>query len=385
MRVYANSKARLLSCAALVSILATPVAAQQTTQPSNPLTMLGRLIFGAGTARIAIDVPQAVTALEQEDIDRAQADTVGDVVESVPGVSTVGSESPFGESYNIRGIGSGGAADEPRIIMQIDGVNRYYEQYRVGSLFTDPEFFERIEILRGPSSSTLYGSGAIAGVIAMDTIDAEDVLEDESDPFAFRQRLQYSDNGDGVLSTSFLAFRPDDQFSALIGYSYRDSDQIENGSGVLIPGTEGTIQTALAEFTYRFGDSLDHRLEFGYLATQSSVDDQIYNLVDATATWGTVDRDFDDWLAYLRYGYNPANPLVDLEVQLSFGSTAVDMSDPQAIFLPVTNYAYDTTSLSIQNVSEWRGARFENYLTFGLSWSEQDRVAVDRCPTIRPA
>jgi hemoglobin/transferrin/lactoferrin receptor protein len=376
MRNRATSRSSLLSCTALTLILAAPLHAQETT--SDPTTFLGRLVFGAGSERVAIDVPQAVTALEEDDIDQAQADTLGDVIERVPGVSLVGSESPFGESFNIRGIGGGASADEPRIVMSIDGVSKYYEQYRVGSLFTDPEFFRRVEILRGPSSSTLYGSGAIAGVIAMETRSADDFLED-GDDFAFRQRLQFSSNGNGLLSTSFLAWRPNEQFDALLGYSYRESDELENGDGNDIAGTRGTLNTSLVSLGYNFGNDLDHRLEFVHLNTTSFVDDQLYNLVDSDVSWGTNDRDVTDTTTYLRYNFDPAHTdLVDLQVQLSYAQSNIVQSDRRGFPLSLAGdveYNYETTTLSIENSSEWRGSNWENFLTAGLAFSDHTRTA----------
>ncbi|WP_162183571.1 TonB-dependent receptor plug domain-containing protein [Halocynthiibacter namhaensis] len=271
--------------AALIATLATPLNAQESTADGGVFTMLGRLVFGAGSERVAIDVPQAVTVLNQDDFDREQATTVGDVLERIPGVSTVGSESPWGESFNIRGIGSGGSADEPRIVMLIDGVGKYYEQYRLGSLFTEPEFFKRVEVLRGPSSSTLYGSGAIAGVIAMETKDASDFLEGD-DTFAARQRLQFTGNGNGRLSSTILAFAPNDSFEALLGYNYRTSDIVEGGDGQLLTGTEGTSRAFIAKGTLRFGDANEHSLEASVVRNTSFVNDQVYNLVDATTTVG---------------------------------------------------------------------------------------------------
>ncbi|WP_166416911.1 TonB-dependent receptor domain-containing protein [Cochlodiniinecator piscidefendens] len=363
----------LMMSAAVAAFMATPTFAQEA--PDGLFTMLGRIVFGVGSERVAIDVPQAVSVLNEDDIDREQASTVGDILEQLPGVSTVGSESPYGESFNIRGIGTGGAADESRIVMLIDGVGKYYEQYRLGSLFTEPEFFKRIEVLRGPSSSTLYGSGALGGVIAMETRDASDFLED-GDTFAVRQRLQFGDNGNGQLSSTILAFAPDDRFEALLGFNYRSSDNVESGAGTELFGSEGTSRSGIAKATYRFGNDLDQSFEFAYIRNESFVNDQIYNLVDATTTWGTVDRDFTDTTAYARYNFNPAgNSLLDLDVQLSYSETAVDMSDPQAIFLPLADYSYETTSLKIENRAEWSGENFDNYLTVGLSYADQTRRA----------
>src|SRR5688572_2001282 len=137
---------------------------------------LDRVVVTAGADKVAIATPQAVTTLDQEDIDAKQATTIADVIEDVPGVSVVGGVSALGQSINIRGVGSALAGDESKIIVQVDGVNKFHEQYRVGSFFSEPELYKRADVLRGPASSTLYGTGALAGVLTFTTKDARDLL-----------------------------------------------------------------------------------------------------------------------------------------------------------------------------------------------------------------
>ena len=179
----------LLGLAAATVPTAGPAGAQQAAPPAagtdatpgsdsiaeNVLT-LDRIVIGAGREKIAIDTPQSVTVVDQDAIDREQATTVGDAIDDIPGMKTAGSERIMGESFNVRGIGGAAAADEPRLIVNVDGATKFYEQYRMGSFFSDPELYKRIEVLRGPASSTLYGSGALAGVINLTTKDASDFL-----------------------------------------------------------------------------------------------------------------------------------------------------------------------------------------------------------------
>ena len=69
------------------AILAAGMASAQQTQLDSS-TFLGRLIFGAGQQKVAIDTPQAVSVLDQDDIDREQAANVGQILRNVPGVQT---------------------------------------------------------------------------------------------------------------------------------------------------------------------------------------------------------------------------------------------------------------------------------------------------------
>ena len=75
---------------------------------------LERMVISAGQEKVAIDTPQSVSVVNQQDLDSEQALTLGDALTDLPGVKTTGTERALGESFNIRGIGSLESADEPR-------------------------------------------------------------------------------------------------------------------------------------------------------------------------------------------------------------------------------------------------------------------------------
>ena len=138
---------RTLTFAALAALLVpAPLAAEEANR-------LERMVISAGQEKVAIDTPQSVSVVNQADLDDEQALTLGDALTDLPGVKTTGAERVLGESFNIRGIGSLESADEPRLIIQVDGVTKFYEQYRMGSFFSDPELYKRVEVLRGPPST----------------------------------------------------------------------------------------------------------------------------------------------------------------------------------------------------------------------------------------
>lgn len=378
MQKHVSLRLCLLTSTAIA--LAVPASAQDAEEPGL-FTMLGRIVFGAGAPKVAIEVPQSVTALGADDLERAQPTTLGDVVEQAPGVSLVGTESRFGESLNIRGIGTGTSSDESRIVTVIDGVKKYYESYRQGSLFTDPAFFKDVELLRGPSSSTLYGSGAVGGVVSLSTKDAADFLED-GDTFAVKQKLEFKSNGNGRESSTFLAFAPDDRFEGLIGLIYDKSGFMEDGSGNRIFGTAITETNVMVKGGYSFGEDGAQRIEAGFIRYNGSADDQLLDVIDNGIAFGTVDREVVDETAFVTYNYNAAgNPLIDLDVQLSYGSSENYISDattaPPAFD---SDYIYEGFGLKIINRSEWIGEANENYLTFGAEFYEQDRITLRATP-----
>ena len=68
-------KGHLLLSATIAALATSPAVAQEAATGS--FTPLGRLILGAGTEKVAIDTPQAVTSIEQEELERYQPANIG--------------------------------------------------------------------------------------------------------------------------------------------------------------------------------------------------------------------------------------------------------------------------------------------------------------------
>jgi hemoglobin/transferrin/lactoferrin receptor protein len=243
-------------------VLAQDIAA--TEKPAiagdeRPLPTLGRIVVTAGAEKVAIATPQAVTTLDQEDIDAKQPTTIADVIEDVPGISVVGGVSALGQSFNIRGIGSALAGDESKIIVQVDGVNKFHEQYRVGSFFSEPELYKRVDVLRGPASSTLYGTGALAGVLTFTTKDARDILG-EGDRVAVRAKAGYEDNSESTQYSGILALQPLEKLDVLAAYNQRGGDDYENGAGEVVSPSRSKSESLLLKSRVYLGEGTERSL-----------------------------------------------------------------------------------------------------------------------------
>ncbi|MDP2081411.1 MAG: TonB-dependent receptor [Pseudotabrizicola sp.] len=380
--------ARLMTTAAIIAI-ATPAAAQDATRGG---TFLGRLILGAGQQKVAIDTPQAVTAVEQDDIDREQPATVGQILLNVPGVQAAGSDRPLGTAFNIRGIGTTEqTASEARIIVNVDGVPKFYEQYRLGSFFSDPELYRRVEVLRGPGSAVLYGSGAIGGTVNFETKDAGDFIP-EGKTGAARLKLGYESNGDALMGSAILALRtaPGAEFLAALGY--RTSNDYKDGAGTTIRGSEFSSPSALVKGTFRLGETQTLRLSVQRF--ESNDDNATLSqtgggnvIADA---FGLVRRDTTDTTISAVWQATTDLAWLNPKVQLAYSDTSVSQRDarnlagvPQTC-LPVASnanvfcdvdYAYRTTMLKVENTATQQGAGWENFLTVGLQATNQKRVA----------
>jgi len=111
------------------------------------------------------DVPIAMTALSQKNLEEQKIESGSDIMRAVPNLTF--SKSNFtGYNISIRGIGTKAisATSDPGVAVSYNNIgmikNRFFEQ----------EFFdmERMEVLRGPQG-TLYGRNATGGVINLIT------------------------------------------------------------------------------------------------------------------------------------------------------------------------------------------------------------------------
>ncbi len=379
-------RARLLLSVTIAALATSPALAQEAT--TGGFTPLGRLILGAGTEKVAIDTPQAVTSIEQDELDRDQPANVSELFKAVPGVQGAGASArPLGQAFNIRGIGNTEQnASEARIIVTVDGAPKFFEQYRMGSFFGDLDLYKRVEVLRGPASSTLYGTGAIGGVINFTTKDASDFLE-PGQTRALRFKAGYDSNGEGLRGGVIFASRPAENVEFLGAINRSSSDDQKDGSGATLPGTAFERWSGLAKGTYRFGNDSDQSVTLSLSRTDTELKDTLLAQTGGAAAprFGLSDiRSIDD-TATLTYRHEAvANPFLDLTVGLSVTDTQVEKDNfslaalcrpGQSAVLCDSEYGYRTVSLKIENTAELSAGAWENFLTFGMQLSEQKRSA----------
>ena len=174
----------LLSAAIAAALLsATPLAHaqnappdQNTTKPtqgSGTVTTLGTIVVTANRRNETLQkVPMAVSALTYHDIQRQHLEDFADYAANVPGLDAI-SLGPGMTELSIRGIASGSQQPSASVGVYVDETPFGSSSvFAIGSALTpdlDPADVERIEVLRGPQG-TLYGAGALGGVIRFITI-----------------------------------------------------------------------------------------------------------------------------------------------------------------------------------------------------------------------
>ncbi|GAB6906514.1 TonB-dependent receptor [Desulfosarcina cetonica] len=140
-------------------------------EEAKPVTKLDEIVVtGTRTAHAIKDAPVETTLITREDIEKSNAQTVTDIVKTIPGMSVSGNDDIFGGSSSrarLRGLSFNNGYG----LILIDGQRMHgssqsgaHGEYAVGLNQIPVSMIERIEVIKGPSS-VLYGSDAMAGVI----------------------------------------------------------------------------------------------------------------------------------------------------------------------------------------------------------------------------
>jgi outer membrane receptor protein involved in Fe transport len=173
----------LLSAAITAALLSAPLAHAQnappdqaTTKPAetpDTITTLGTIVVTANRRDETLQkVPMAVSALTYHDIKRQHLQDFSDYAANVPGLDAI-SLGPGMTELSIRGIASGSQQPSASVGVYVDETPFGSSSvFAIGSALTpdlDPADVERVEVLRGPQG-TLYGAGALGGVIRFITI-----------------------------------------------------------------------------------------------------------------------------------------------------------------------------------------------------------------------
>lgn len=387
MHEHVTAKGALL-CGAAV-FLALPALAQDNVMDLDVIEL------GKSKREVQTDTAMAATTIDQEEMEDRQASTIAELVDSVPGVTLINGQTPQGSGINIRGFGSNSTyGSDQKVIIQVDDADVGAEElYRIGTqLYTDPALYKTVDVVRGMAGTFEYGSGAVGGLVRLETKDASDFTGGVPG-FKLRQTLQFSTNGNGASSSTIAAWQVTDTFEVLGNYTYSMQNDQVDGAGVTIGNSAFGLPSWQLKAKKTFGSG-DHSVSFSLTDTNSDESDVPYDTFETTGgSFGNVDRQTHSRTGTLKYNFNPNNDIVDLDVILSYADQQIDQSyvsgssplevTPSWPFLqPLVNanHRYETTKLTVKNTSRFDTGSLSHELRFGIEFKQKDRLAASSAP-----
>lgn len=326
----------------LTTALASGTAIAARAQ--DPGVMLDPILLGSAFRddRAILDTPVAASVVEGEVLERKLAGDFEELIGDIPGVTIDGGPRGISQEPNIRGF-----RDE-QIVLRFDGGRLNFGQAHRGRFFLDPALVQRVEVVRG-GGSTLFGSGALGGVISVETVDAADLLK-PGQTMGGRLAFGYSSNGaqPNASGTVYADYGAVDLLFSLAGRSV--TSDLESGNATAIPFSE--IDAANGLFKLGVEPNEDSRIEFSYSAYKDDALLPANSSDTPTRSNPVVDRTAAVQDFRLSYDYAPTNAAwIDLSALL-YG-TRLDIDEtvvpPGASRLDQTRY--DTYGLEIVNRS----------------------------------
>ena len=165
-----------LAVSVLLVLNTTVAANEQVTEKADTTQLEKIVVTDSGYGQKIEYAPASISVITAEDLEKRSYSDITDALKNVPGVFVSGGGS--NQTISIRGMGAdytlflidGKPMNDGKLLTTNGGV------HGANVNFLPPvEAIERIEVIRGPSSS-LYGSDAMGGVINIITKKHQDKL-----------------------------------------------------------------------------------------------------------------------------------------------------------------------------------------------------------------
>lgn len=313
------------------------------------------------TENRSFDLPASVTTRSREQFDDAQAKDMATIMKNIPGVTMGGAPRESAQIPTIRGY------QGPDIIMKVDGARRALDA-TVGTfspLLLDPNFVKQVDVVRGASSAN-HGGGGLGGVIAVETLDPDDVLAPGETAGGWLKTGYRT--GDVSLMGNSVAAAQAEGAGIIGGVTVRNYHSSKNGAGGQSL-QDGTAKNGLLKMTYSPNDLNDLKLGYtrffdaGLVPTNPSGNDQTttgYQYVERNQDEFTGRWDFRDAdQSWLDGSISAFHTEIKYDKQKRFGAS-------NAAFGTDMTVNAETTGGAIQNTSRFNALNMGHRLTYGI-------------------
>lgn len=355
-----------LAASASAIALAGIAQANATTENDPQTEASDVIVVNATRTQLSnFDYPGLTSAIALENLNEDRPTDLFDLLENVPGLEVVGGPRRTGQTLNLRGFG------RESVTLLVDGARQNFNSAHDGVLFLDPSLLGRVETVRG-SAAALYGSGAAGGVIAFETVEADDLLG-ENESVGARLSAGYRSVNEETRGTAAI-FGESGNFEGVAAVSVRQSGDIALGSGNDLPAKDEIVSILLGA-EWELSDSLE--IELGWLSFRND------SLEPNNGQGGSI--------------VGGLNPLVSKEIASdSFRGTL--SLDPDANLLNIEATFYHnlgevderetvsgrfierelaTTGIRLENRAELTVSNLDLALVMGAEWYEDEQTGFD--------
>lgn len=266
--------------------------------------------------RSSFAFPGSVTVIDQDQINDRVASNIADLFDAVPGVQFNGGPRRTGFIPSVRGASAAGT------LILIDGVRQNFLSGHDGRFFIDPSLLTAAEVVRGPASS-VYGSGALGGVISFRTLNAGDRLGD-GESLGVQVRSGFQGVNDEIMAGATVFGRSTEHnLDAVASLTWRNSGDIALGDGNSLQ-SDDDLGSGLLKLTWSPSDAL--RLSGEWVAFRG--DSIEPNNGQALNVGDLVDKSINSDLFRAGLDFTPeGQKLIDLSVVGYYGQTNVEEAE----------------------------------------------------------
>jgi hemoglobin/transferrin/lactoferrin receptor protein len=312
-------------------------------------------------------VAASVNVASREEFQEQQATAVGDVLKKMPNVSFGGGPRTDGAIPTIRGYQ--GAS----ITLLVDGARRNDTTSGASnplrtSLFVEPYFLKKAEVVRG-SASSLYGPGGNGGAMVFTTVSAKDMLK-SGESLGSSFQAGYAD-GNKTKSLKGMIYKQGEQLDALVGVAYQDFDWIRQGGGTYLSPNSGHALSGLLKLGMQTSDRVRVELTHDTYQKQALMPNNAQvNTAAQTQLNHIVQND-----TVLKLSRTSESGEKGLEGSIYHsGLKSQNDKNPLLPALAFTINQTDTVGTSIQNTNRLSGDTHR--LTYGLDYFQDKQAAI---------
>lgn len=358
------------------------------TIPDNQIYQMPAIVLEA-EKEDTVKFGQSV--LNQNAIDRYQANNVAQLLDHMPSVSSAGSPRPGGQTINI--LGRGGVADVP---ITLDDSVKSFDKYRQGSVFIEPEILKKITVDKGPHNVEV-GNGGFGGKVTLETKDPADLLGENKSIGAFVKYSRFSNNSQNTYTGAVYGRADNGLVDGLFYYTNRDSGDVERPDGSKFLYSAQEQDTYLAKFSFYPTDG--HKISlnamrsghegwepFAAMRDQDAVPSQAdiakYGYDEA---WKRrlVYRDQKDTSYSAGYEFNPEfNPYLNFKAVASYSKTfqhdkrLPSVNGSSALLGNESWVNYTNTALKISNISDIDSKYGHHKLKVGAQYQKMEQPSL---------